>query len=241
MSEKNASVSLKRQLKPRIVSLFAYWVTRCLAATVRLKIVGEDNIAALQSTGRGVILVTWHGRTLLPIARFRGRGYWAFISTSRDGDYQDQIFHRYGWNTLRGSTSARGAVQSALTMVKHLKAGATLAHTPDGPRGPHGQVHAGAIFLAQKSGCAIVPAGISASPRKLLPTWDQYLVPHFFARAMWIYGEPIYIPADANEEAQAQWAVRVGEAINALEAEAEKATGASPHAPSKDMSECRPA
>lgn len=216
-------------MKFRAISFLIYWTARLLARTLRLRVIGEERVTELQKRGQGVILVTWHGRTFLGITHFRGRGYWAFISTSRDGEYQNQIFRRFGWNTLRGSTSARGAIQSALTMTKHLKAGATLAHTPDGPRGPSGQVHPGAIFMALKSGCPIIPAGMSAAPRKLMPTWDRYLLPLPFARAVLIYGEPITIPADVKgEDAMNEWAVRVGEAIHALEREAERAVGCEP-------------
>lgn len=213
-------------MKFRVVSFLIFWTARLLARTLRLRVIGEERVVDLQKRGQGVILVTWHGRTFLPITRFRGRGFWAFISTSRDGEYQNQIFRRFGWNTLRGSTSARGAIQSALAMTKHLKAGATLAHTPDGPRGPSGQVHPGAIFMAQKSGCPIIPAGISVAPRRLMPTWDRYLVPLPFARAVWIYGEPIVIPPGVKgEDEMNQWAARVGEAIHALERQAEQAVG----------------
>lgn len=215
-------------MKYRIVSFLAYWFVRILTLTLRLTIIGEDRVRHLQETGQGLILVTWHGRTMLPISRFRGRGYWAIISTSRDGEYQNRIFRRFGWQTVRGSTSARGAVQAALTVTKQLKKGATLAFTPDGPRGPSRVVQPGAIFLAQKSGSPIIPAGISAYPRKLsLRSWDRYLIPYPFARAVWIYGDPIYIPADAkSEEEQCLWAKRIGAAIDALEEQAEREAGA---------------
>ena len=50
-----------------------------------------------------------------------------------------------------------------------------------------------------------------------------------FARAALIYGEPIIIPADAkSDEEQRRWAERVGAAIDALEAEAERLVGAAP-------------
>ncbi len=216
-------------MKYRIISFLVYWFVRLLTLTVRLRVIGEGPVRELQETGHGVILVTWHGRTMLPISRFRRRGYWAIISTSRDGEYQNQIFGRFGWQTVRGSTSARGAVQAALSITKQLKKGATLAFTPDGPRGPSHVVQPGAIFLAQKSGSPIVPAGISAYPRKLSRSWDGYLVPRPFSRAVWIYGDPIYIPADAkSEEDQKLWADRIGAAIDALEAEAEREAGASP-------------
>ena len=49
------------------------------------------------------------------------------------------------------------------------------------------------------------------------------MIPLPFARAALIYGEPIIIPADAkSEEEQRLWAERVGAAIDALEAEAER-------------------
>ena len=214
-------------MKLRVIPFLAYWIVRILSATLRVRIIGEEHVRATQDAGKGVILVSWHGRTFMPIAFFRNRGYWAMVSTSRDGELQNRLFQRCGINTVRGSTSARGAVQAALTMTKHLKAGATLAHTPDGPRGPSHSVQPGAIFLAQKSGSPIIPAGISAYPRKLLPAWDKYMIPLPFARVVWIYGAPIHIPADArSEEDQRLWADRVGAAITALEDEAERAVGA---------------
>lgn len=213
-------------MKYRVVSFLVYWLLRLIIPTLRLRVFGEERVREIQEDGKGVILLTWHGRTIIPICRFRKRGYWAMISTSRDGEYQNRIFQRFGWQTVRGSTSARGAVQAALTITKQLKRGATLAHTPDGPRGPIHVVQPGAVFLAQKSGSPIIPVGISTYPRKLASAWDQYMVPMPFARAVWIYGEPIYIPSDAkSHEEQQLWSDRVGAAIMAVEAQAEREAG----------------
>ena len=214
-------------MKLYFIPLLAYWIARLLSATLRVRMVGEEHLRAAQEAGKGVILVSWHGRTFLPITRYRNKGYWAIVSTSRDGEYQNRLFQRFGIKTVRGSTSARGAIQSVLTLTKHLKAGATAAFTPDGPRGPSHVVQPGAIFLAQKSGSPIIPAGISAYPRKLMRAWDRYMIPLPFSRVVWIYGEPITIPADArSEEDQRLWAERVGAAITALEEQAEREVGA---------------
>ena len=214
-------------MKLYFIPLLAYCIARVLSATLRVRMVGEEHLRAAQEAGKGVILVSWHGRTFLPITRYRNKGYWAIVSTSRDGEYQNRLFQRFGIKTVRGSTSARGAIQSVLTLTKHLKAGATAAFTPDGPRGPSHVVQPGAIFLAQKSGSPIIPAGISAYPRRLLRAWDRYMIPLPFACVVWIYGEPIYIPADAkSDEDQRLWAERVGAAITALEEQAEREVGA---------------
>lgn len=214
-------------MKLYFIPLLAYWIARLLSATLRVRMVGEEHLRAAQESGKGVILVSWHGRTFMPITRYRNKGYWAIVSTSRDGEYQNRLFQWFGIKTVRGSTSARGAVQAVLTLTKHLKAGATAAFTPDGPRGPSHVVQPGAIFLAQKSGSPIIPAGISAFPRKLMRAWDRYMIPLPFARVVWIYGEPIYIPDDAkSEEDQRLWAERVGAAITTLEERAEREVGA---------------
>jgi lysophospholipid acyltransferase (LPLAT)-like uncharacterized protein len=206
----------------RFISGLIYYAARLLGRSLRLRVVGEKSVTDLQRDGHGLILATWHGRSLVPLPRFGGRGYWAMISTSRDGEYQDRIFRRFGWNTVRGSTSARGAVRAVLTLIRHLRTGATLALTPDGPRGPSGAVHAGTVVLAQKSGCPVIPAGASATPRWLLRTWDHYLIPYPFARAALVYGTPIYIPCDEDTpEQQRQWADRIGAAIDAAQAEAD--------------------
>jgi lysophospholipid acyltransferase (LPLAT)-like uncharacterized protein len=212
---------------PAVASFAVYALARLVGFTLRWKVVGAERIDELiAQNGKGVICVTWHGRTFLPIIHFRHRGYWSMISTSRDGEYQDRIFKRFGFNTVRGSTSARGAVQATLTLIKHLKGGEVLAMTPDGPRGPRNCVQAGVIYLAMKSGCPILPTGISASPRLLMRSWDKYLLPWPFARAVIQFGEPIYIPADdRGEEAQQMWAEKLEQAMNDLERAADGVAG----------------
>ena len=214
-------------MKPRVLSLFIAFATWIVSRTVSLRFVREDQVEKIRrETGRGVILATWHGRTLLPITRFHRRGYWAMISTSRDGEYQYWIFKRFGFNIVRGSSSARGAIEATLKLIKALKAGGVLAHTPDGPRGPSRQAHTGTVYLAMKSGCPIIPVGIAASPCKLLSTWDRYMIPMPFSKAVMLYGDPMYIPASAkSEEEQQLWTRRMGEQIDALEAEAERMVG----------------
>jgi len=218
---------------PAVASAILYALGRVLASTLRWHVTGEEQIEDLvRQNGKGVILVSWHGRTFLPVTYLRNRGYWSMISTSRDGEYQDRIFKRFGFNTVRGSTSARGAVQATVTLLKHVKAGNVLAMTPDGPRGPSGCAQPGVIFLAMRSGCPIIPVGISAYPRRFVPTWDRYMVPMPFSRAAMIFGEPMYVPPDVkSDEDQRLWADKLSARIDAVEREAEGRSGAAPSQP----------
>ena len=92
-----------------------------------------------------------------------------------------------------------------------------LCFTPDGPRGPTHKVQPGTLFLAQRSGRPIIPVGISARPRALLPTWVSYLIPLPFSRGAIVSGDAIFVPADANDEEHARIAEEVGSAIDRVE------------------------
>jgi lysophospholipid acyltransferase (LPLAT)-like uncharacterized protein len=208
-------------MKTTLVSNLIYWLVSLVASTMRLTLVGEEKIEETRARYGGVILVGWHGRSFLPITHYRGRGYWSFISTSRDGNIQNKLFVRCGFKTVRGSTSARGAVASALRMAKELRGGAVLAHTPDGPRGPIHVVHPGAIFLAEKSGCPIIPAGITAYPAWQLNTWDAYQVPKLFSRGTIVLGEPVHVPPKLSEAERDEFCRSIGDEICRLEAMAD--------------------
>jgi lysophospholipid acyltransferase (LPLAT)-like uncharacterized protein len=203
--------------RTRWLSMVIVALVKTLCATVRLEIDREDEMDTLIAAQHGAIFVTWHGRTLLPIWKLRGRGWCALVSLSRDGTLQAENFRRLGFEVIRGSTG-RGGARATRNVIHKLMAGGVLAFTPDGPRGPQHFVHPGVVYFAQRSGRPIVPAGISAWPRWLLRSWDRFLIPYPFARACWIYGDPIYVAPDADIEAVCG---QVQEAINALEARAE--------------------
>jgi hypothetical protein len=206
-------------LKTRLLAALIVGSVRLLCATLRFRIEREAETEALLKR-EGGMLVTWHGRTLVPINHFRGRGsFWMLVSLSRDGNLQAEIFRRNGYNVIRGSTGRRG-VAATREVLAALEKGGILAFTPDGPRGPTHVVQPGVVYFAQRSGKPIIPTGVSAYPRWLLGTWDNFLVPKPFARAHWVYGEPIYIAPDEDLEAAC---ARVGAAMDAVEAKAEAA------------------
>lgn len=165
----------------------------------------------------GAILVTWHGNSLIPIYLFRHRDYWTLVSLSRDGDFLAEYFRATGLRIVRGSTGRRGvtATREVLTLLEN---GGHIAITPDGPRGPAEVVQTGVVYLAQRSGKPLIPAGVSAFPRWNLKSWDRFQIPKPFARARLIYGDPIFIAPDENLEAAS---LRVSEAIRALQVQAE--------------------
>jgi lysophospholipid acyltransferase (LPLAT)-like uncharacterized protein len=207
--------------RSRIIGASAHILARTIFATMRLHC---ENLEGVNPGGKGSILVTWHGRSFIPACLFRNRGYWALISLSKDGELQNNIFRRLGFQIVRGS-SGRGGVRGALQMARKVKEGAVLAFTPDGPRGPTHKVQPGVVLMAEKSGAPIVPIGVSAARRWQAKSWDSYMVPHAFTRGYALIGEPIYVPPKVSEGDREAMCIRVEAAINRLEKEAERRAG----------------
>ena len=198
------------------------FMVKCIATTLRFH---KENPSGVKPLPGGSILVTWHGRSLIPAWLLRDKGCWALISLSKDGEMQNNIFQRFGFQTVRGSTG-RGGVRGALQMARKVKEGGMLAFTPDGPRGPSHKVQLGVILMAEKSGAPIIPIGCSANRRWIFnKSWDRYMVPQPFAKAFYLVGKPIFVPNGLNETSRKAYALEVEFAINRLEKRAEELAG----------------
>lgn len=194
---------------------------------MRITVENGDVMENRLASGAGQVLVTWHGRTLVPLVNYRNRGLFTIISPSRDGEIQYRLYRKFGWDATRGSTG-RDAAKAALACVRKLREGATLALAPDGPKGPSGVVQPGTFYFARKAGCPIVPAGVSARPAWSLKSWDSFQFPKFFAKCAIVYGEPVVVPADADDETLGRLALQMGETINALQLRADAIVGVKP-------------
>jgi len=207
--------------RSRFLSAIIYFLVKTIYRTMRMVC---ENMDRSNPSKHGVILVTWHGRTAIPACVFEGRGCWALISLSRDGELQNGVFSRFGFQTIRGSTG-RGGVRGALQMARKVKEGGVLAFTPDGPRGPTHKVQPGVILMAQKSGAPIVPLGVAASRSWQAKSWDSYMIPKPFSRGYVLLGDPIFIPPSLSELERDAFCTRVEVEINRLEKEAERRAG----------------
>lgn len=210
-----------RDVRPRLLSGLAYAIVRSIGATLRIRTRDEEKFESVEG---GKILCGWHGRSLVASAKYRGRGFWVIISLSRDGEIQNHVFRRLGFHTIRGSTG-RGGERALVESIRALKQGAIMPITPDGPRGPSGVVQGGILAMARKSGCALVPVGISARPRILTKSWDRYMIPLPFGRAMMCFGDACRIQAGATDEEVEEIRLKLEADMHRLQDEADAALG----------------
>ncbi|HWN24072.1 MAG TPA: lysophospholipid acyltransferase family protein, partial [Candidatus Sulfotelmatobacter sp.] len=126
----------------------------------------------------------WHNRLLIfPFVLrrfFSNRRGAALISASRDGDLLADAIARFGFDVVRGSSSRLGA-SAILQLTNVLASGRDVVITPDGPRGPAYELGPGIIFLAQKSGAAVLPVNMEYSSCWRLKSWDRFVLPRPFA------------------------------------------------------------
>jgi lysophospholipid acyltransferase (LPLAT)-like uncharacterized protein len=187
-------------LRGTLCRLAAFYI-KLAAATGRWRVIGGDIPAAYWDSGKPFIVAFWHGRLLMMIAAWRpGVPVSMLISQHRDGQLIARTIAHAGIGAVTGS-STRGGAGALRAMAKALKAGESIGITPDGPRGPRFTAQPGAVNLAKLSGCPIIPAACSSNPRRLVKSWDRFMVPGLFSTGVFVWGQPIFIARDADDAA----------------------------------------
>lgn len=179
---------------------------RALGATLRLTESGLPTVEPLWASRQPIIYAVWHGRLLMipwlnaRLSRTRGaRRARVLASRSRDGELVARWLARFGLPVVRGSSS-RGGAAALRALTAAVRSGEDVAVVPDGPRGPCERLQAGLVVLAATSGAPVIPLGFSARPARRLRSWDRFLVPYPFARAVIVFGRPVHVPRDADRE-----------------------------------------
>ena len=218
MSEKNG---WKRDWELSITVGVGALIIRALASTWRYRVTNQDAVRALRSRRQPFIFAFWHG-TMLPLVwAHRGEGVPVVISEHRDGEIIARIVERFGFRTIRGSTT-RGAARALLGIVRELESGSEVAVTPDGPRGPARRFASGALVAAQRVGVPIVVIGVTASRAWRLKSWDAFMIPKPFSRVHIAYAVPTCVDATSARGAEEE-APKFETLMNEALAEAERA------------------
>ncbi len=182
----------------RWASLLGAVLLRILYRTIRIVHVGREGVETLWEKGDNIICAFWHGRLLMMPFLYPGKAAAILISQHRDGEYISRIAERLGFLVIRGSAT-RGGLRAFRRLVFALRNGSNLAITPDGPKGPPERVKWGVIELAKLSRAPIVPVTFGASKKKVLKSWDSFIVPYPFSRGVFVWGEPLWVSPDATE------------------------------------------
>jgi lysophospholipid acyltransferase (LPLAT)-like uncharacterized protein len=214
-------------LRTRAVVAAGGGLITALMRTTRFEVLGQEHYDAWWGARKPVLLLLWHGR-LLPCAYYHRHHEMAtLISRHRDGEHIAGVVEGWwGFRAVRGSSS-RGGTGALRQMVRILREGTAVAVTPDGPRGPRQKMKTGPIRAAQLAGVPILPGSASAERAWWVGTWDRFLIPKPFSRIRMIYGEPTFVPREADSRALDAAADALERQLNSL---TERLDASWPHA-----------
>lgn len=151
---------------------------------------------------KSCIYAMWHANQCSIYGLQNKEKIHVLISKSKDGDVVAHAISRMGFKMIRGSKGRKGAVEATMQMIDILKNNENCAMMVDGPRGPARVVKDGIIKIAKLSGKPIVPMCWYSSNFNwvTLPSWDGLKMPILDVRLINLYGKPIYVPEDADDE-----------------------------------------
>jgi len=157
-------MTMASRLKLWLLPPLGYAAIRALGRTLRIRTLHADRVNAFWKAGRHVILAFWHGRQLMLPLSYGGSRLYILVSEHRDGELIHRIVRRFGFDTIRGS-STRGGVRALRQLVRLGRSGVDLAVTPDGPRGPRCVAQPGVVELAKLTGLPILPLTVAVSKK----------------------------------------------------------------------------
>jgi lysophospholipid acyltransferase (LPLAT)-like uncharacterized protein len=205
-----------------LLALIVAAYLRVLFLTMRWRLEGVENAAALVDGPEGMIVLFWHGRIVTAMAcrrLLKRKPRYALVSLSRDGAFIAKAAEWVGVPTIRGSmanaakATSKGGAEALWALVQALRDGAAAIVTPDGPRGPNQRMSEGAVQLAKLSGAPVMLCGFAATPALAAKSWDAARFPLPFSRGVVVADGPWRVVADvegqALEDVRQDWEARM--------------------------------
>ncbi|NIQ11052.1 MAG: lysophospholipid acyltransferase family protein, partial [Gammaproteobacteria bacterium] len=158
---------------------------------LRKELVNFKYLEELWGSGCNVIFATWHDQLLLIPPVYSGNSAKVLISSSKDGELIARTVAHFSIGAIRGSSS-RGGREALVEMKALANEPVDLGITPDGPKGPRHVAKFGVVQLARVTGRPIVPLAFVCSRGHRFNSWDKFLLPFPWGRAVYRVGKPLY-------------------------------------------------
>ena len=196
--------SLRQRFLLWLITWANYLAIRLICPTLRFSISWEELPSSPDAIyEKPVIYSFWH-RAVFPSAWiWRDQDIAVMVSRSFDGEYIARIIQKLGFAAVRGSSS-RGGAQALLGMKSHLEKGESVAFTIDGPRGPRYVAKPGPVLLSRATSLPMAAFYVAIDQAWGLNTWDQFVIPKPFSKALARISTKMYVPGDADDAQMAE-------------------------------------
>lgn len=191
-----SAYSREKRFLIRAADVVFYLLIWLIGKTIRFEARGLEHLEEIKNAGKLPIQCFWHDQIFLATYFFRHRRIVVMASQSFDGEYIARFIQRFGYGSVRGS-STRGGIGALVKQIRLMKLGCPAGFAIDGPRGPRHVVKEGALLLAKKTQNPILPFSVTPRSYWTIKSWDKMQIPRPFTRALVEIAPPILLAADA--------------------------------------------
>jgi lysophospholipid acyltransferase (LPLAT)-like uncharacterized protein len=197
--------SLRQRFLLWVISWASYLAISLIGATLRYSISWEEPPSAPGVIyEKPVIYSFWHRAVFASAWLWRKLGFAVMVSHSFDGEFIARTIEKLGFAAVRGSSS-RGGAKALISLRKRLERDTSVAFTIDGPRGPKYVAKPGPVLLSRASGLPLAAFYVAISDAWVLNTWDAFVIPKPFSKALVRVSAKIRVPADADDLQMAEF------------------------------------
>jgi 3-deoxy-D-manno-octulosonic-acid transferase len=178
------------------------------------------------------IIASWHGQFMMLAHLHPGDiKVAAMVAKHGDAELIGEAMLRLNTGLIRGAGAGerkrdRGGAQALRAAVQALKDDTSLVMTADIPPGPARIAGVGIIMIARLSGCPIVPVACATKRFLSFDTWSRMTVNLPYSKLVFVGGDPISVPRDADAGMLEAKRLELETALNAATVKAYALAGA---------------
>lgn len=205
---------------------------RFVFMTTRWTYIGREECKNFCQRNKTGVVLQWHNRIALVGFSWDVKNHpiSVLVSGHTDGQFVGSTMANIGMNPIAGSSS-KGGAKALLQCMRVMRDGQFLGMTPDGPRGPRMRMKDSPALIVQKTGAPISVLTYSVKRRKVLGSWDRFILPLPFNKGVFIWREVNAIGKDASTEELAAYSDYLENALTAVTNEADALMGHEPIEP----------
>ncbi|ADD67123.1 protein of unknown function DUF374 [Denitrovibrio acetiphilus DSM 12809] len=174
-------------------------ILKLYLSTFRHNLHTDEAVTKLTKEGKRIVFFCWHNQLALSLGQSGIYRFASMISRSKDGDILAPVVESFGHVVVRASSS-KGASAGLIEMLEHMNKGYHAAMAVDGPKGPKYQAKPGALYLAKKADCILVPVLCNCKSFFRFNSWDNFILPKPFAKVDLHLLKPIQISESVDKE-----------------------------------------